>query len=380
MKKINWYIIVQLLGPTLFITFALTGVIWLSQTLQFVEKLITGLPISTFLTLTVLLLPGILKFTLMLGLFFGILFTFNKLYTESELIVMWSAGLSKAALMKPVMYLALFLTVLLYIFSFYVTPFGVRTLRELRVEWRESLASVVLREGVFNSISNNVTVYIREKTDSGKLLGILVHDERVREKPVTYMAQEGAFIKTDAGPRFYMKNGNLQEVRKDEAKLSILYFDDYTLDLSQFEKQRSGSYLRAEARYIHELLWPEEEEISEKNLAKIRSELHNRLVLPIYTIALALIALAGTMSGEFSRRGRAPKLFAAGGSGILLVVCALALFNLIEKNAAFVVPIYILPVLASLLAAHLASGGRISIPFRSRSILPPSQKPEQGGL
>ncbi len=293
---------------------------------------------------------------------------------------MWSAGLSKAALIKPVMYLALLITVILYIFSFYVTPFGIRTLRELRVEWRDSLASVVLREGVFNSLSKDVTVYIREKTDGGKLLGILVHDERVREKPITYMAQEGAFIKTDDGPRFIMKKGNLQEVRKDEAKLSILYFEDYTLDVSQFEKKSGSGFLRAEARYIDELLWPEDEAISEKNQEKMRSELHNRMVLPIYTIALALIALAGTMSGEFSRRGRASKLAMAGGSGILLLVCAIALFNLVESSAIFIAPIYILPIIAAILAGHLASGGKIPLPFRSKIAAPPSPSPEGGAV
>lgn len=366
MKKINWYIILQILGPTLFITFALTGVIWLSQTLQFVEKLITGLPISTFLTLTFLLIPGILKFTLMLGLFFGILFAFNKLYTESELIVMWSAGLSKWALAKPVMYLSLAVVVVLYIFSFYLAPFGIRTVQELRVEWRESLASVVLREGVFNSLSKNVTVYIRGKNSSGKLLGILVHDERIAEKPVTYMAQEGAFIKTADGPRFVMKNGNLQEVQKDQAKLSILYFDDYTLDISQFEKQRSEGFLKPESRYLTELLWPKEDDISEKNQSKIQSELHNRIIFPLYTFSLAFIALAGTMSGEFSRRGRGPKIFTAGCSGVLLLVMAIALTNMAEKNLLFVIPLYLLPFISSAFAGHLAGGGKLPSFMRAK--------------
>ncbi len=378
MKKINWYIILQILGPTLFITFALTGVIWLSQTLQFVEKLITGLPISTFLTLTFLLIPGILKFTLMLGLFFGILFAFNKLYTDSELIVMWSAGLSKWALTKPVMFLSLAVVVVLYIFSFYLTPFGIRTVQELRVEWRESLASVVLREGVFNTLSNDVTVYIREKSSSGKLLGILVHDERIAEKPVTYMAQEGAFIKTADGPRFIMKNGNLQEVQKDQAKLSILYFDDYTLDVSQFEKQRSEGFLKPEARYLTELLWPKDEDLSQKNQNRLNSELHNRIIFPLYTFSLAFIALAGTMGGEFSRRGRASKIFAAGCCGILLLVMVIALTNLAEKNLLFVIPLYLLPLISSALAGHLAGGGKLPAFMRAKTSTPVSELQNTG--
>ena len=48
MKHINRYLMKQLAVPMIFITFSLTGVIWLSQALKFVEKLINGLPVTTF--------------------------------------------------------------------------------------------------------------------------------------------------------------------------------------------------------------------------------------------------------------------------------------------------------------------------------------------
>ncbi|MCG8491912.1 MAG: LPS export ABC transporter permease LptF [Sneathiellales bacterium] len=355
----NWYIIRQLLTPMLFITFALTGIIWLSQSLKYVDKLINGLPISTFLYLTVLLLPGILKFTLMLGLFFGTLFAFNKLYSESELVVMWAAGLSKWALTKPALYLALALMAVLYFISFVLTPHGIRTLDELRLEWRESLASVVLREGVFNSLSSGVTVYIREKSSSGELLGILVHDERDLEKPVTYMAEQGAFVKTEDGPRFVMKKGNLQEVQKDQAKLSILYFDDYTLDVSQFEKKRDKYWIDPKARYFHELMWPEESEKTARNMGEIIAELHQRFALPLYILALTYTAVAGVTSGEFTRRSRVKRLLTAAVSGILLIVLAVVLFRLAVSHSWITPLLYVVPLLAAGLSAHLASGGRI---------------------
>lgn len=364
MKNINVYIIRQLIAPLVFITFAMTGVIWLSQSLQFVDKLINGLPVTTFIYLSILLLPGILKFTLLLGLFFGTLFAFNKLYTESELVVMWASGLSKWALTKPALYLALSVTIILYILGFYLAPYGLRTVKELRVEWRDSLASVVLREGVFNSLASGVTVYIREKSSSGELLGILVHDERKPEKPVTYMAEQGAFIKTSEGPRFYMKNGNLQEVEKDQAKLSILYFDDYALDVSQFEKESGVIELKPSARYFSELVWPEENEYTKRKAQALISELHQRIVLPLYAIAFVYIAMAGVMSGEFTRRGRVQKLIVSGASGIFLIITAMALFSLADNNVWFVPVLYILPIVSAGIAAHLASGGNIKSPFK----------------
>ncbi|MBL4667275.1 MAG: LptF/LptG family permease [Sneathiella sp.] len=361
-----------------FITFAMTGIIWLSQTLQFVDKLISGLPISTFLYLTVLLIPGILKYTLLLGLFFGTLFAFNRLYTESEIVVMWAAGLSKWALAKPALYVALFVAMLLYVFGFYLAPFGIRTVKELRYEWRESLASVVLREGVFNSLSKGVTVYIREKTKTGKLIGILVHDERVLEKPVTYMAQEGAFIKTDDGPRFLMKNGNLQEVQKDQAKLSILYFDEYTLDASQFEKKSTARWLKPEARYFSELIWPEDTVITRRNAGKLRKEFHSRIILPFYAFALVYIAIAGVLGGEFSRRGRAKNLMVAGVSGVGLLIAAMALFSVVGSNPQLIPLLYMAPFMATLIAARIAAGEKLPLPFGRRKDKIPPNLPSQG--
>lgn len=347
----------QLAVPMLFITFSLTGVIWLSQSLKFVEKLINGLPVSTFLYLSILLLPGILKYTLLLGIFFGTLFAFNKLYSDSELIVMWSAGLSKWALARPALYLALLTALVLYFLGFFLTPYGIRTVDELRLEWQDSLASVVLREGVFNSLAGGVTVYIREKSSTGELLGILVHDERVPEKPVTYMAERGAFIKTDEGPRFVMNTGNLQEVAKDDAKLSLLYFDQYILDISQFGKERNATWLKPEHRYLMELIKPEQSERIQREGWKLKAELHQRLVLPLYAVSLVFIALAGVLSGEFSRRGQVKRISVAATTGVALLIGAMALFRASGDSILITPTLYFLPIFSSIVAAYLASGG-----------------------
>jgi lipopolysaccharide export system permease protein len=359
MKNINRYIMKQLAVPMLFITFSLTGVIWLSQSLKFVEKLINGLPVSTFLYLSLLLLPEILRYTLLLGLFFGTLFAFNKLYSDSELIVMWAAGLSKSALAKPAIYLALIIALVMYLLGFVLVPYGNRTVTELRVAWQDSLAAVVLREGVFNKLTTGVTVYIREKTPAGEMLGILVHDERVPEKPVTYMAERGAFVKTEDGPRFIMNVGNLQEVSKEDAKLSLLYFDQYTLDVSQFEKKSGARWLSPENRYVWELINPEDSERVAQEQHKLNAELHQRIVLPLYAVALIFIALAGVMGGEFTRRGRSRRLAVSAAAGVLLLIGAMALFRATVQPQLITVSLYLLPAFVTLGAAYIAGGGRI---------------------
>lgn len=346
----------QLIGPGLVITFTLTGIVWLTQSLQFVEKLINGLPVSTFLLFTILILPGILKYTLLLGFFFAAIFAANRLYSDSEIVVMWSAGLSKMAIAKPFLYVSVAICILLYAISMYISPYGLRKVFELRVEWQNSLAAVVLREGVFNSLSKGVTVYIRDKLHTGELLGILVHDERNPAQPVTYMAERGAFVKTDKGPRFVMRNGNLQEVKKGEARLSLLYFEQYILDVSQFEKKSRNRWLEPKYRYPHELLYPEQSKQSIRNAHRLEVEIHERLVMPLYAITLSLIAIAGVFYGDFSRRGKARVLAATSIAGVMLVVTAIALFKTLQEVNWIIPLLYILPLASGAVAVNLLSG------------------------
>src|SRR3546814_8430201 len=60
-----------------------------------------GLPVSTFLYMATLLLPRFLIIVVPIAAFCATLFTYNKMISDSELIVMRSAGLSQYSLAKP---------------------------------------------------------------------------------------------------------------------------------------------------------------------------------------------------------------------------------------------------------------------------------------
>ena len=78
--------------------------------------------------------------------------------------------------------------------------------------WRTAVDTLLLREGVFNNPAPGMTVYLRERGADGEFRGILVHDNRDRENPVTYMAERGALVVSESGPRVVMVNGNQQPV------------------------------------------------------------------------------------------------------------------------------------------------------------------------
>ena len=72
MSRLSRYILRQLAPPTLFIAAALLGVVWLTQSLRFVDMIVNrGLSASQFLYFTVLLLPGVLAVILPVALLCG---------------------------------------------------------------------------------------------------------------------------------------------------------------------------------------------------------------------------------------------------------------------------------------------------------------------
>src|SRR5260370_36969808 len=104
MKRLDRYILRQCFGVMIFVTAALSAAIWLAQSLRLIDLIVNrGLSIEIFLYLAALILPRFLDIVLPIGVFIAVLFTFNRLTGESELVVMRSARLLPLAPAPPVL-------------------------------------------------------------------------------------------------------------------------------------------------------------------------------------------------------------------------------------------------------------------------------------
>lgn len=341
MHALNGYILRQLATSFAFFFVALTGVLWLSQSLRSVDLIVNkGLSVGWFLYITALVLPFLLTLVLPIALFAAVLYTYHRLTTESELLVMWAAGISTRSLARPALLTAAALTVVGYCLTLYLSPAGQRELREMKTTLRSSLAHVLLQEGTFNTIGSRLTVYIRARR-GGELLGLLVHDSSNADKPVTMMAQSGALIMTDKGPRFLMVNGARQEMDRATGQLSTLDFDRYALDLNQFAPQERAWWREPQERYLHELLFLTDSADDQNNAPQMYAEAHDRLTSPLYVVVFTLIALASLMSGEFSRRGYTWRVVAALVAALLVRLAGVGFLNLAAKVPAATPLIYL---------------------------------------
>lgn len=326
------YIGKQLVHATLLITLSLTSIVWLMQALRFIDFIVNqGVSITLFLKLTMLLIPSLLLTILPAAFFCAVIFTYNKMKMDSELIVMQAMGLSKWRLTLPALRVALLFTVAAYAISLYLQPVSLRAFRDLQIFLRNNYVSILLQEGVFSNPVDGLTVFIRERHDDGTLEGILVHDSRKTGNAVTMMADRGVLVQTPSGPRFLLEHGNRQEMQK--GKLSFLNFDSYTLDISLYTGSNDARNPEAQELFMGSLMTHDDSVSPQENDRRL-AELHQRLLWPAYIVTLTLIALASMLTGEFNRRSGWRRLAMMAIFGALLLFGAVGLRGFVTTRPA----------------------------------------------
>ncbi|MDP6786145.1 MAG: LPS export ABC transporter permease LptF [Rhodospirillales bacterium] len=351
MNELTRYVLRQLLVGMVLVTIGLTGIIWLSQSLRFVEMIVNrGVTGGMFLYLTMLLLPNFLSIILPIALFTVVVFIYSKLVTDRELVVMRASGMSQFALAKPALIMALLVVAAGYVLNIFLVPQSYRMFRELQWDIRYSYSHVLLQEGAFNTVSKDVTVYVRERAKDGQLHGILVHDGRNGAKPSTVMATRGALVESGGSSRVIMFEGNRQERDKKTNKFSILYFDRYTIELDKSEDQAAVRYREPRERTLAELFGIEKDSLMDpRNYGKFVVEAHKRLIWPLFAACFTLIGLACLISGGISRQGQSGRIALAAAIVILFVAMALGLANVSAKSLELIPLMYIGTVLPMIL-------------------------------
>lgn len=332
----------QMVVGMLFVSIALTCVLWLTQSLRFVEMIVNkGLSIGSFLKLTMLLMPGFLVVIVPISLFAVVVFTYNKLIADRELVVMRAAGLSHLALARPALVLGLLTTAIGYLLTSWIIPMTVRGFHEMHWSIRNDISNVLLQEGVFNKFGDGLTIYVRSRSPEGELLGLLVHDKRTANRAVTLMAEKGALVYTETGPRVLMVNGNRQEVTPGTGKLSLLYFDSYTVDFATATGTKRERFRDARERGTIELFNVDEDDVGPQEYRRFKVEMHSRLTSPLYNLGFALLAACIMLTASFDRRGQLVQVLVASGLMVAVQAAALGVSNVATGNLALTPLIYL---------------------------------------
>lgn len=358
MNIFDRYIFKNLIIATVFVAVTLAVVVFLTQSLKFLELVIeSGASSSAFWILTLLALPRFFEIILPLAMMAATLFLYNRMTSDSELIVVRSVGFAPFQLARPAITLALIVTFILLGITMYVAPKSISTMQHMREVIKAQFSTYLFREGVFNRAGKGMTVYIRQRGEDGALYGLMIHDSRdANVAPSTILAKRGVLLSTEEGYQVVVYEGSRQEYEQESGALKRLNFETYTIDLPDSDPVRQR-WAEPDERTIFELLNPDPS--VKRDLESVRDfqiEAHRRVLSPLLALTFTLISCVTLLIGPIDRRGQTKRILIAVTAVVVIQGLYIACYNIARNNSVGLVLMYVLVLLPLVISAFGLSG------------------------
>lgn len=363
MKLFETYIVRRVGMMFLVALLPVLAIIWTTQVLQRINLVTdSGQSIGSFAKLATLILPTIIPVVLPFALVIGITQTLTAMNNDSELTVMEAAGAKRSIIIRPIMALAIAISIFSFLVDNMVEPKARVAARQMVAEAYADLLSTVIEEKNFRRIEDGLYVQITQRMSGRILKGLFVVDSRDPAFDLIYYAKEGA---VDAGgSSLLMKDGEVHRKTAD-GNVSVIKFDSYSFDLSDMTQNRGQPTLRAGDRSLGFLLDPDPNDPDYKTKSSgYRAELHRRLTDWALPAIFALISLVIAGDARSHREARLHPMASAMTIAFALRWADFYAANQIETTPYFVGVLYGINIAAALIAIFLL--------FRSRRMSMPA--------
>ena len=326
MKLINNYISKNILHSIIAIVAILSVIILLTQSLKYVDLIVShGVSITDFFCVTILLLPSLLFILLPIYLFIAIIYSLNKLNSQRELNILKGVGISNLSLSKPILKIALFITLLHYFLSLYWMPILNHQFKELTTGVKANYVTFFLQEKVFSHPTDYLTFYIKNKLTQNNFEEVFYQDNR-NNAPITIIAKTGELLTKDGKVFLNLKHGNRQKLSNNN-ELSVLYFDTLLVQLDLHDNSNNDRDLSIQELSLSQLLF-NKQKLDPTLKKRMISEASNRIIWPLYDIILTLIAIYALIQGEYNRSSKTKRIIVFSAIVGAIIIINTSLINL----------------------------------------------------
>lgn len=369
------YIFRQTSGAVLLILLSLTGIVWIALALRQLNLVTSqGQDAWLFIKMTLLALPNLMALIAPVALLVAAIHVLNRANGDSELIVMTAGGATIWSIARPLLLVALFVSMAVSAVNHWGMPWSLRLLREYVIQVRTDLITQVIQPGRFTTPEANLTFHIRARSLNGELQGLVMHDARDQKHISTYLAEKGWIVKQGNDAFLIMESGHiLRRSGLPEEPIRIIEFSKYAIDLARFEAKEQGPELKPRERYFRELMSPPpNDELAKKQPGLLRAELHERFSSPLYPFAFVLLAVAFVGQAQTTRQNRVQAIVAAFLLSAGSRLGGLAGTNMVALRPSATWIVYAIPAVAIAIGLIMAQNGmrrrrrsRLSIAFSS---------------
>jgi lipopolysaccharide export system permease protein len=345
--RLDRYILRQLIATFGFFVLVFTGVVWLTQAVRLIDTVIaSGQSARVFLEFSALVLPKVFVIVLPLSGIGAALHALNKLYSDSELVVMMGVGMGPAALLRPVAVFGALIGAGMAVVTLVLVPYAATVLAERTQAIRSDLANTLIVERQFIHPLDGLTLFIEDTSRAGEMAGIFINDQRDPERPVTYSAERALLVREGDEARLVLLDGVALGPGTGGGELTAVEFDQFVFDLSEYVRQQGTRVPRPEEYGIGALLAPTPAMLATDRygVSDYLAEGHYKLALPLLGAIYPMIALVTLLAGGYRRSGFGRRVVVAIGVAVMLFVLMFVARGVAQDRAALW-PLLYLPVL-----------------------------------
>lgn len=304
--RFDKYLLSQLMMLFGFFSLVLVLVYWVNRAVLLFDTLIaSGQSAGTFLEITALTLPNVIRIVLPISAFVASVFVANRLSGESELVVVQATGYSPYRLVRPVLYFGLIVAVMLALLTHILVPKSALALKERQARISQNITARLLTEGTFVHPVDGITFYVREISPEGELLDVFLSDSRNGVTRTNYTARRALLLSEPTGPKLVMVNGMAQTLELADQRLSVTSFNDFAYDIGVLMPNALIQNRGIAAMSTPDLLWPSEAILKETGATKRRliETGHERISQSLLAIVASMLGFSTLLLGGFSRFG-----------------------------------------------------------------------------
>ena len=240
------------LGPLLFALTALTSILLLQYVGKNIGQLVgKGLSPWVIVEFFALSIPLTIALTLPMAVLVSTLYAFSRLAAENEITALKASGVSLVSVLKPVLWAALGVTLIMIVFNDQVLPRANHRLAILQRDIAQKKPTFGLREQVINEVSPG-KFYLRAghlDENSNRMREVTIYDMGDASRRRTIYADSGN-MQMSAGMKdleLTLYDGNMQDVpTATPTQLQRLYFKIDFVRMrgvgNQYEKSTTDSY------------------------------------------------------------------------------------------------------------------------------------------
>jgi len=298
MKKTTYfYLLREIIPISLIGLMTFTVILLMDKIFKLIEIIVSrGGDVRNILMLLVFIAPSFFTFTIPISVLLGILLALGRLSGDSEIIAFKASGVSLYQLFIPISVLSIVAFFITSFMVFYGLPWGNRGFMSTLYLIAQAKPDLEIKERVFNDLFSGLIVYVDKVPIQGKKMeGILIYDERDKDKISTIFAKEG-FVDNDPKSRDIVLTLLSGELHRFEPKTKIfqkMKFDTYDL---RVEMGKTFAAIEKKLKE-HEMSIDEiEKKIAEmkskgENTTSLEVGLHKRYTIPFACIVFGLIGV-----------------------------------------------------------------------------------------